>query len=466
MNFNTIDFFLFYAIIFVCFYLLKAKYRIYLLLVASYYFYLTWSPEFIILVLFSTLIDFFIGKKIYLSQNKKAIFWLRMSILCNLALLFTFKYYNFFGDVFFRLTDIELTKSSLPLPIAISYYTFQTLSYSIDVYRKKVVPEKNIIRFALYVCFFPQLLAGPIERSNDLLPQLSFNKDYDYDSVSKGLIIFAWGLILKMAMADRIAPFTKTLYSNPDFFDGATHLLGAYFCAYQLYGDFGGYSLIAIGIAKTFGVKLSMNFSSPFYSSSFSEFWKRWHMTLTSWLKDYIYFPLGGSRKSLLNTLRNIIIVFFLSGLWHGANYTYIFFGLFFAIGFCLEVIIKHFFKLSRIPVLSVFIVFNVCALSQVFFRSAKISDSFLIFRKIFGDFNFKSFVSNNLFSYENMYFVLVMITIIMLVDLYNYISERSALEKLYQSSAFVKWNFYLLMSIVILFFGDWGAKDFIYFYY
>ena len=343
MYFNSLDFALFLLIVFILYWFVfknKLKSQNIVLLISSYVFYSFWDWRFLSLILISTLADYFIGKalsKTNAQNHRKQLLY--SSILLNLGLLCFFKYYNFFIDSFttafsFFGQTISVNSLNIILPVGISFYTFQTLSYTIDVYRKKIEPSNNLINFAAFVSFFPQLVAGPIERAAHLLPQFSIKKQFTFANGRAGLRQILWGLFKKIVIADQCAKYVDVIFNNVDDYSGSTLFLGAVLFSFQIYGDFSGYSDIAIGTARLFGFNLKQNFAFPYFSKNIKVFWSRWHISLTTWFRDYLYIPLGGNRKSKLITLRNIFIVFVVSGFWHGANWTFIIWGIIHAIFF------------------------------------------------------------------------------------------------------------------------------------
>jgi len=336
MLFNSIDFAIFLPIVFIVYWLLKnyhLRLQNILIVVASYLFYGWWDWKFLSLILFSTIIDYSVG--VYLSKTshkgkRKLLLW--TSILMNLGFLGFFKYYNFFLDNFisaFSLFGAKLEVSSLHviLPVGISFYTFQTLSYTIDVYRKNLKPTNDFIAFAAFVSFFPQLVAGPIERASNLLPQFYKKREFNYNKAVDGLRQILWGLFKKVVIADNCAEYANIIFNNSEDYSGSTLFLGALFFTFQIYGDFSGYSDIAIGTSRLFGFNLQQNFAFPYFSRDIAEFWRRWHISLSTWFRDYLYIPLGGSRGGTSMKIRNTFIIFIVSGFWHGANWTFIVWG-------------------------------------------------------------------------------------------------------------------------------------------
>ena len=341
MLFNSVDFLIFFPIVLFVYFLIPYKYKHFWLLISSYYFYMCWNPKYIILILASTLLTYLGGiatDKIDRSQSgiKDKKTWKKLTvfsvILINLGILFYFKYVNFAVDVLkylFSLLKIDLVVPAvdLLLPVGISFYTFQALSYTIDVYRGDVEVEKDFFKYALFVSFFPQLVAGPIEKSRNLLKQLNELKGFSYENMIEGLIDMLWGFFVKIVVAERIAIFVDTIYGDPVSYPGFYLIVATVLFAVQIYCDFYGYSLIAVGSAKILNVRLMDNFDTPYLSSSVSEFWRRWHISLNLWFRDYLYIPLGGNRKGRLRKYINILIVFIASGLWHGAELSFVLWG-------------------------------------------------------------------------------------------------------------------------------------------
>lgn len=336
MLFNSLDFAVFVPIVFILYWFVTNKHlrlQNFLIVLASYVFYAWWDWRFLSLIVFSTLVDYTVGILLTREQNifkRKVLLW--TSIAVNLGFLGFFKYYNFFLDNFvsaFSVFGMEINANSLEivLPVGISFYTFQTLSYTIDVYKGKLEPTRDLIAFSAFVSFFPQLVAGPIERATNLLPQFYLKRSFDYSKAVEGVRQILWGLFKKIVIADTCAQFANEIFNGSLYFGGTTLVLGAIFFAFQIYGDFSGYSDIAIGTARLFGFELKQNFAFPYFSRDIAEFWRRWHMSLSTWFRDYLYIPLGGSRGGTGMKIRNTFIVFIVSGFWHGANWTFIIWG-------------------------------------------------------------------------------------------------------------------------------------------
>lgn len=336
MLFNSLDFAVFLPIVFVLYWFVtKHNLRLQnaLIVAASYVFYGWWDWRFLSLIIFSTFLDFSIGRRLKNEENqkiRKTLLW--TSIIINLGFLGVFKYYNFFLDNFiaafsFFGQDIQPNSLNIILPVGISFYTFQTLSYTIDVYKKKLEPTEDLVAFSAFVCFFPQLVAGPIERATNLLPQFYKKRTFEYDKAVDGMRQILWGLFKKVVIADNCAEYANLIFNNYQDYNGSTLLLGAIFFTFQIYGDFSGYSDIAIGTSRLFGFNLMQNFATPYFSRDIAEFWRRWHISLSTWFRDYLYIPLGGSRGGTWMKVRNTFIIFLVSGFWHGANWTFIVWG-------------------------------------------------------------------------------------------------------------------------------------------
>ena len=336
MLFNSIDFAVFLPIVFTLYWFVankSLKLQNALIVVASYLFYGWWDWRFLSLIFFSTIVDYSVGVKLKTENNqsrRKVLLW--TSILVNLGFLGFFKYYNFFLDNFiaaftFFGSEVNANSLNIILPVGISFYTFQTMSYTIDVYKKKLEPTSDFIAFSAFVSFFPQLVAGPIERATHLLPQFYTKRTFDYAKAVDGMRQILWGLFKKVVIADNCAEFANLIFNNSADYSGSTLVLGAIFFTFQIYGDFSGYSDIAIGTSRLFGFDLMQNFNFPYFSRDIAEFWRRWHISLSTWFRDYLYIPLGGSRGGTWMKIRNTFIIFIVSGFWHGANWTFIVWG-------------------------------------------------------------------------------------------------------------------------------------------
>jgi D-alanyl-lipoteichoic acid acyltransferase DltB (MBOAT superfamily) len=405
MLFNSIAFAIFLPIVFLLYWLLAKKslgWQNTLLLIAGYFFYAFWDWRFLFLLLFSTLLDFYSGLKISEAKNNgHKTFWFYLSICINLGVLGLFKYYNFFAESFTQALShfgmqVNAHTLKIILPIGISFYTFHGLSYIIDVYKNKIKPEKNIINYSLFVSFFPLLVAGPIERATHLLPQLKQKRSFSYAQATEGLRQILWGLFKKVVIADNCAEFANDIFNNSAQYNGSTLALGALMFTFQIYGDFSGYSDMAIGTAKLFGIDLLKNFAYPYFSRSVAEFWRRWHISLSSWFKDYLYIPLGGSKVNTWLKIRNTFIVFIISGFWHGANWTFIFWGLLNALYIMpsiifnnnrnnLEIVAKGKYLPTIKELIAICLTFSLTVFAWIFFRSEDLNAAFNYIFKMFG---------------------------------------------------------------------------------
>ncbi|WP_316844703.1 MBOAT family O-acyltransferase [Pedobacter psychrodurus] len=336
MLFNSISFACFLPIVFLLYWFIfnkSLKFQNILLLTASYFFYSCWDWRFLFLLAFSTLLDFYSGLAIQSSKSQyQRKFWLLLSVVINLGFLAYFKYYNFFVESFADLMSksgfqANVVTLKIILPVGISFYTFHGLSYVFDIYNRKITPTTNFVQYSLFVSFFPLLVAGPIERATHLLPQMENARKFSYAQAVNGLRQILWGFLKKVVIADSCAEFANMIFNNSGEYSGSALVLGAIFFAFQIYGDFSGYSDIALGVARLFGFELLKNFSFPYFSRDIAEFWRRWHISLSSWFRDYLYYPLGGSRGNTFLRVRNTFIIFLVSGFWHGANWTFLIWG-------------------------------------------------------------------------------------------------------------------------------------------
>lgn len=468
MLFNSFDFFLFLFIVLITFWLLPAKFKWIFLLISSYFFYAQWNPIYLLLLIFTTVIDYTIALKITSSKAKfKSKLGIYLSVIMNLGVLFIFKYYNFFHESIkeiYKLFSIEYNynTSTLLLPVGISFYTFQVLSYSIDVYKKVIVPEKRIGKFALFVSFFPQLVAGPIERAKDLLPQINKQRfRINSENARIGLLYIFWGLFQKVAIADNIATLVDKVYENPLNVESGLLLYTVLLFSFQIYTDFAGYSNMAVGIAKLFGYELTLNFKSPYLSPSISIFWKNWHISLSRWVKDYIYIPLGGNRISVQKTYINLIITFFIVGLWHGASFNFIFWGLLNGLFLILERLLhlKNESKNTIVNSFRIILTFVLISLIWVPFRAKSISETIDIFKKIMFDFKLaelKFWIVENISS-------IFIIPLILLISIELIIKKRN-LESILTWKKHQQILFFLMLIFTIILTGKTNGGAFIYF--
>ena len=479
MLFNSIQFLIFFIIVILIYFVIPFRYRWILLLIASYYFYMSWKAEYVILILISTLVAYLTALKMgKIKQKRIRKKYLIISILVNLGILFCFKYFNFFNDsIRSILTNLSLSFNipylQVLLPIGISFYTFQTISYSIDVYRGKIKPEKHLGIFALYVSFFPQLVAGPIERSKNLLPQFFKRHYFDYQRICNGLKLMLWGFFLKLVIADRLAMVVDTVYNNPTNFTGIPLILATVFFSFQIYCDFAGYSFIAIGAAKIMGFNLINNFRRPYFSKSVSEFWKRWHISLSTWFRDYLYIPLGGNRVRKQRLFFNLFIVFLIVGLWHGANFTFIIWGVLHGSYLIFALITKdlrknfvNYIKLTKFPkihtLIKILITFILVSITWIFFRANSISDAIYILTHLFSGWSLNfSGIDIGLgwvgliIAFVSIFFMECIHLIQEHIGINNFLSKKSVL---------FRWIIYIIIILMIILFGIFGSREFIYF--
>jgi alginate O-acetyltransferase complex protein AlgI len=390
MLFNSFTFLIFLPLVFILYWSFKSHHRIQniILLLASYLFYAWWDYRFLGLIIASTLVDYGVGLAMGKTESKiKRNYLLYISLVFNLGLLGFFKYFNFFIDSFVDLsTSIGLSANystlQIILPVGISFYTFQTLSYTLDIFRKDIMPTKSLLSFGVYVAFFPQLVAGPIERAKTLLPQFLKQRQFNYNEAVSGVKLIILGLFKKVVIADNCAFFVDQIFTDPNAFHSGELWVGAILFSFQIYGDFSGYSDIAIGTARLFNIKLMTNFKYPYFSKNLADFWHRWHISLSTWFRDYVYIPLGGSRGNRLTQIRNVIIVFLVSGFWHGANWTFIIWGAIHALLFLPLIFIGSKYKVikrNRISIknlLQIVVTFTIVTLAWVFFRAESVADA------------------------------------------------------------------------------------------
>ncbi len=466
MLFNSYIFWIYFCFVFSLYWIVPKKFQNIVLLTFSYFFYGLWDWRFLSLIMISTLVDFFVAKKIVNVPNKKK-FYLLCSILTNLGILGIFKYLGFFieqlNDLFCALGISKLLPTiDLIIPVGISFYTFQTLSYTIDVYRKKTKPIYNMLDFALYVSFFPQLVAGPIERSYRLLPQIIKPRYYDGTKLQEGFYYIVYGLFLKVVLADNLAFMVDAIYNqSTSELSGVDILLSAYAFAFQIYGDFSGYSFIAIGLGKLLGIDLIMNFKKPYLSQNPSEFWKRWHISLSSWLRDYLYIPLGGNRKGNILTYRNLFLTMLIGGLWHGVGWTYIVWGAFHGIILILFRLFRFnydlcFFGISKIfNVFKIVFMFHLTCIGWIFFRSENLGYAFDALRQILNNFHYSD-QSLGIFG-----LIIFFILPIFSYEVWDEIKDFQKFEERPITSLILIFNYCLFMIFI---FPAPSHKEFIYF--
>ena len=482
MLFNSLEFVYFFLIVFFLYWFVfskKNQLQNLLILFSSYLFYAWWDWRFLILIIISSLTDYLSGLNIQNSKTKtqKKIV-LGISLFVNLGILFFFKYFNFFIDNFLILLEslnISSNKNLLEiiLPIGISFYTFQSLSYTIDIYNKKINATKDIIAFFAFVAFFPQLVAGPIERAKNLLPQFISSRKFEYKFAISGSKLILIGLFKKMVIADNLSVMVDTVYASPENYLGFPTLIATIFFAFQIYCDFSGYSDIAIGLGRLLGFKLMTNFRTPYFSKSLTEFWRNWHISLSTWFRDYIYIPLGGNKGSKSRISFNLMITFLLSGLWHGANWTFIVWGTFHGLGIVLE---KRFLKwVNRlksnflIDFMRISLTFSFVCLTWILFRSENISEAILIINNLL--INVSDFTSYDAMSLKfrgiglkpyDIVFSFFCIILLLMIELG---SKNQKILRVFKNNKFYRVTFYYLLLIFILFFGTQNnANNFIYF--
>ena len=487
MLFNSIEFLLFFPTVVGLYFLLPFRFRWAWLLAASYFFYGYWNPRYLALILLSTLLDYFCGVMMGRTGDKaKRRPYLYLSLAGNLGLLFTYKYLGFFTHAVgggFGLLGLTapLPVVELLLPVGISFYTFQTMSYSIDVYNGVLKPEKHLGVFALFVTYFPQLVAGPIERAGNLLGQLNRKHRFDSFYALNGLKRMVWGMFKKVVIADNLAVLVNNVYNHPTDFEGVSLLLATVFFAFQIYCDFSGYSDIAIGAAQVMGVQLMENFNRPYFSKSISEFWKRWHISLSSWFRDYVYIPLGGNRVVKWRWYYNLFITFLVSGLWHGANWTFITWGalhgLYLVFGIVLQPLrtaLAEQTRLSRFPdllkLVRVLTTFALVCLAWVFFRANTVADAvYVLEHMVTGLGNWREIFAGNamhvLFLDAPPRLFVVAIASIWLMECIHLEQRHGSItERLARNPAWLRWSVYYGSVVLILLFGNFGQQQFIYF--
>ncbi|MBL0287485.1 MAG: MBOAT family protein [Bacteroidetes bacterium] len=476
MVFNSISFAIFLPIVFLLYWFVSNKNRKIqnlLLLTSSYFFYACWDWRFLFLLIFSTALDFFTGSKMETAKtvaSKKFWFWLSISI--NISFLGVFKYYNFFAESFADIMGnfgLQVNPFTLKviLPVGISFYTFHGLSYVIDIFKNRIKAEHDFIDYAVFVSFFPLLVAGPIERATHLLPQIKKERNFDYQKAVNGLKQILWGLFKKIVIADQCAQYTNAIFDDYSNHSGSTLLLGAIFFSFQIYGDFSGYSDIALGTARLFGIELLRNFAFPYFSRDIAEFWRRWHISLSSWFRDYLYFPLGGSRGGTWMKIRNTFLIFLVSGFWHGANWTFIVWGLLNAIYIMPSIIfntnrnhIDIVAKGNYLPSIREFFMmlstFFLTVFAWIFFRSASLSDAFSFIKGIF---------SSSLFSIPSIHplDLFILLLIFLTIEWLGRASQFAIENTFEKSSNFLRYGLYYLLLVAIFFYNSAG-QQFIYF--
>jgi alginate O-acetyltransferase complex protein AlgI len=476
MLFNSINFAIFLPIMFTLYWFVTQKnlrLQNLLLLAASYFFYACWDWRFLFLLLFSTLLDYFTGLKMFESQNQKGRkFWFWLSIIINLGFLGVFKYFNFFAESFTTaLSQFGVNVSpwtlNVILPVGISFYTFHGLSYVIDIYYNRIKVERSFIDYAVFVSFFPLLVAGPIERANHLLPQVKRERVFDYSQAVDGMRQILWGLFKKVVIADGCAEWTNIIFNNSSEYGGSTLVLGALFFTFQIYCDFSGYSDIAIGTARLFGIELLQNFSFPYFSRDIAEFWRRWHISLSSWFKDYLYIPLGGSKVGKWKQVRNTFIIFIVSGFWHGANWTFIFWGALNAIYFLplllmnsnrnnIAIVAENKTWPDFTELLGMLTTFTLTVFAWIFFRTETLSHAFQYIDRIF---------SSSIFTIPELRptYIILLISLFVLIEWWGR-RDKFALQGIFNlKTRSLRWSTYIILTTLI-FVSLKKEQEFIYF--
>lgn len=479
MLFNSLSFLLFLPVAFFSYWATPARYRNLILFLLSCYFYMSLIPKYILVLFFLIVLDYFLAIALEKEQdNRKVLLW--VSIVANIGTLFIFKYFNFFNENIAVLADFlhwnyTPLLLSLALPLGVSFHVFQSISYIVEVYSKKLPAEKNILNYALYVLFFPQLVAGPIERPGHLLPQIRESHTFNRLAFSRGLERILFGFFKKIVIADQIAAIINPLFASPPANSFVLVAISVLFL-YQLYCDFSGYTDIALGTAMLFGFSLRENFNRPFSASSVGDFWRRWHMSLSTWFRDYVFFPLGGSRVSLLKTYRNYLVVFTLSGFWHGANWTFLIWGALNGLYLIVEDFFKKIIKERSffggryryaMSLVSMFFVFICVDFSFIFFRSESTGKAWWIISNIVNVDNLhfvKSEIMGLLTSVSGGMVLYYVVFSIFVLECIQYIQEKKATFFIFTGSSIIRqfWCYFLLMSL--LFFGHYGSQSFIYF--
>lgn len=492
MLFNSIDFLIFFPIVVFLYFIMPKKIRYIWLLAVSYYFYMCWNPKYILLLMISTVTTWFAG--LLVERFDKAS-WKKISVAgcvgINLGILFFFKYFDFFLDSVNRvlgMLNIQMLDKPFDflLPVGISFYTFQALGYIIDVYRGRIEPEKNILRYALFVSFFPQLVAGPIERSENLLKQMrevDTKKVWNYENVASGLTLMVWGLFVKMVISDRIAILVNTVFDNFFMYGTVALVAGAVGFALQIYCDFMGYSTIAVGAARVMGFTLMENFETPYFAKSIAEFWRRWHISLSSWFRDYVYIPLGGNRCSKARKYFNLMVTFGVSGLWHGASWTYVAWGVihgvYQVVGDFTRPVRQRLYEKGHVKVESfsfklgqVVSTFLLVDFAWIFFRAGSLGIALEYCKRIFTKWDPWSLFNGEIYTLgldrPEFNILTVSVVLLILVDFLRYFKKQSITEFLSQQCIWFRWAAIIGLIGAIIIYGIYGiqfdSSQFIYF--
>lgn len=478
MLFNSFSYAVFVPIIFIIYWFMPHRFRWVLLLAASYYFYMSWNPKYIILILATTFISYITGIVIEQTENKlQKKVYLVLSVIFCMGILFIFKYFNFFIENLSSVLDIFTIKMhpitlKLLLPVGISFYTFQTMSYVIDVYRGDVQAEKHFGYYAAFISFFPQLVARPIERTSNLLPQIKREQKFSEQKAFDGLKLMLWGYYKKLVVADTLAPYVDKVYNQLELYQGFSLMIVVFFFSLQIYCDFSGYSDIAIGTARLFGIDLIKNFDAPYFSKSVKEFWRRWHISLSTWFRDYIYISLGGNKCSRIKRYFNLMITFLISGLWHGANWTFLYWGGVHGVAQIIEDICNPILKKIRLYKVGKFVtwilVFFFCNMAWVLFRAPTLIDAIYVYKNILIDIDTPLRYLKNGFndigiSVVRLIHLVTLIIILIVVDGINL--RNNIVVKVNSQKVIVQWCVYLLLALITILFAQKGvAAEFVYF--
>jgi alginate O-acetyltransferase complex protein AlgI len=482
MLFNSIHFAIFFIVVTTLYFLIPHKHRWLLLLLASCYFYMAFIPIYILILGFTIVIDYFAGIWLEKTEGKKKKYFLIASLIANIGVLAVFKYFNFLNDNISILLSTFGYKNTIPnlgilLPIGLSFHTFQAMSYTIEVYRGHQKAEYKFGIYALYVMFYPQLVAGPIERPQNLIHQFKEKHVFDYDRITSGLRLMAWGLFKKVVIADRLAIVVDTVYNNPEQYNSISLVIATVFFSFQIFCDFSGYSDMAIGAARVMGFKLMTNFNKPYQSKSINEFWKRWHISLSSWFRDYLYISLGGNRVKIPRWYLNLFIVFLVSGLWHGANWTFVIWGALHGLFLIFSIVTKDLRKkvnrllyFDRIPFLATLTTFVLVTFAWIFFRANNVNSALYIAGHIFtglSDSVNRLLNNQSIFEYVGIpkAEMILSMLLIMFIILVHSIQVRKSISEIFRTQpSYVRWMIYYLMISSILVFGVFENRQFIYF--
>ena len=479
MLFNSISFLVFFTLLVIIYFIIPHKYRLWLLIGASIYFYYSFIPIYLLLILYVIVVNYSSG--IFIDKGKGIIrkLLLTLSIILNLSVLFYFKYFNFFANSLTNFAQLihwnySLETLAIILPIGISFFTFQGLGYVFDIYRETIKPERNFFVFSLFKFYFPQLIAGPIERAKNLIPQFGIEQKFEYKRVTDGLKLMVWGLFKKIVIADRLVSVVNVVYGNPQVYMGSPTILATFFFAFQIYCDFSGYSDMAIGMSQVLGIRLMDNFNRPYSAKSIPEFWRRWHISLSTWFRDYVYFPLGGNKKGMVRMYLAIVIVFLISGLWHGANWTFVVWGGLHAIYMLSSIStqnIRNKFNqkigITEYPrihkVIKILIVFILVSISWIFFRASTISDAWFMLTHLFTNLSFDIFAMNLKVSKANL---ILSFFFIFVMEVVHFVQSHQGIRSqfLVKLPVYIRWGIYLFLILSILLFGVFGEVYFIYF--